>query len=684
MKFTKATLLLLLLASLPACRFFTLNFAEPREVETKKTLFDQLIALAPSKQVPYPFAELIAYLAQYGEPVGVLVPLGLSQLRQAGYPEPFKDPRRIVAFGPPDPNNSTTQARYLDLFQQLGLPELQVGEFTIDSRLFLAYTQKTEQIEVMSLRPRGVEFDYQVVKNYRAASDPFVAAADKKHCRTCHQQDNLLTNAGLGNDSNATPMIARLIARHHPDGVLDGIPIVLASKLREELNKDQDNDTGGSISERLFGMMFAAAILPVDKLASSHGQAIDIIHDNQIWHDGCVHPKDKIACRKLMLQKGIFCQGMGLSNHISCVMDKQLKPKTIMRVHKFTSDFPNYLDNKPEVRQGFSLSAAGKQVLTNIKATKLGDLNPHVDKAEPGLYGLVSVFVEAGGGDVDFAMPIGIPPLSETDLAIIGDEVERLFIHVHRQDLHLNTKADPAYERTVNTRYDSALESFNLALDKTKDLFIQQTLLPANQQAQDMRVTNNPQIVINFDDSANTLQGTLTTFNFVIASDPPDNEPSIGKHWHKTAIKSKILQLETPQGITVPCQVAENTRQCEFKDLPMDTSGCDSCKTATLDITLRVKQDQQAKPPTSLATLKLDGKNYRFALLCVDNYYKKDHNSMYSYRCTLHDSWQIEAAFNKLVTDRHSPLYSDYFNPVGIVRHMLKSVGYEEPLLNND
>lgn len=147
-----------------------------------------------------------------------------------------------------------------------------------------------------------------------------------------------------------------------------------------------------------------------------------------------------------------------------------------------------------------------------------------------------------------------------------------------------------------------------------------------------------------------------------------------------------ILQQEAPQGITVPCQVVENTRQCEFKDLPMDTSGCDGCKTATLDITLRVKQDQQTKPPASLATLKLDSKNYRFALLCVDSYYnfsKKNYPNSYRYRCTLHDAWQIEAAWQQLVADRHSPLYSDYFNPVAIIRHMLKSVGYEEPSSHN-
>ncbi len=88
MNFSKAILVLVLLVLLPSCRFLQLNFAELKSAEEKKTLFDQLIALAPDKKVPYPFAELLAYLGQYGEPVAVLMPLGLSQLRQAGYPRP--------------------------------------------------------------------------------------------------------------------------------------------------------------------------------------------------------------------------------------------------------------------------------------------------------------------------------------------------------------------------------------------------------------------------------------------------------------------------------------------------------------------------------------------------------------------------------------------------------------------
>ena len=292
----------MLLVLLPACRFLQLNIAEQKSAEEKKTLFDQLIALAPGKKVPYPFAELIAYLGQYGEPVAVLMPLGLSQLRQAGYPDPFKDPRLIVGFSAPELNNTNTQKLYLDLFKQLGRPTLKVGDFTIDSRLFLAYTEKTKQIEVMSLLPSGVEFDYQVVKNYGAESDPFIAIANRKQCRACHQHDEPLTSAGLSGGSNVLPMIARLIARHHPEGVLDGIPIMIEDKRKQENSDRSENAREGLLTLKKMKIMSIE-----NKFNNFHHQAKMILINNKFWHDGCVRPKDRLECRKLLLQKNFTC-----------------------------------------------------------------------------------------------------------------------------------------------------------------------------------------------------------------------------------------------------------------------------------------------------------------------------------------------------------------------------------------
>ena len=63
MKYTRVALLLFASIWLSSCRLLQFNFAGHKATEQKQTLFDHLIALAPNQQVPYPFAELLAYLA---------------------------------------------------------------------------------------------------------------------------------------------------------------------------------------------------------------------------------------------------------------------------------------------------------------------------------------------------------------------------------------------------------------------------------------------------------------------------------------------------------------------------------------------------------------------------------------------------------------------------------------------
>ena len=676
MNFSKAILLLVLLVLLPSCRFLQLNFAELKSAKEKKTLFDQLIDLAPGKKVPYPFAELLAYIGQYGETVAVLMPLGLSQLRQAGYPEPFQDPRRIVAFGAPELGNANTQRLYLDLFKQLGIPELMVGDFTIDSRLFLAYTQKTNQIEVMSLLPSGLEFDYQVVKNYRATSNPFVATAEKKLCRACHQQDAPLTQAGIGSSSNVTPMIAKLIAKHHPDGTLDGIPIIIEDNFQEYLmNKDrsEDNDSVQGVAD-LLALAMMKLMTTEDKFTHLHNQALTILNNNKFWHDGCVRPKDKLECRKLMVKKN-FTWSFHWRDLIMHQQNRQetqatVEMKTIRRVPRRRSRWPNYIDNKAEVRQDFSLSAAGKRVVDNIKAVKLGDLDPHsIEKAEPGTYGLITTFLEAAGADVEFAMPLAVPPLSPEDLAIVQDEVERLFIHVHRKDLHLNTDADPTFKQDGSVNLLHGLANFPSPdhIDDVAKIFRQQTLLPANKHSQevslrsDIRASLNP--IVRFDALNATLEHIPIEFKL-----PDDKTISVRIYIHETANK-----------ITTTCQKTAKARQCEFKNLAANTSQCPSCTSATVDFTLHTAQDRQIRPPVSLVTLKLDGKNFNFELLCRSDSYSEESNEPIHYICTQHDAWLIGEVFTQMLTDQNSPVYSDYFNPVAIIRYMLKYLGYTEP-----
>lgn len=667
------TVVVILVFFLAACRFLPLNSAAHRAAQEKqKTLFDQLIASAPHQRVPYPFAELLAYLARYGQPVARLVPLGRSQLRQVGYPTPFKDPRRIVGFTAPDVSKAETRTLYLDLFQKLGLPQLKVGEFTIASRLFLAYTQKTQQIEVMSLMPSGVAFDYQVVKNYGAGSKPRLARADKKQCRACHQHDVPLTQTALFSGNNAIPMIAHLIAQYHPTGVLDGIPIMLSKKEAEDKEQEQ-SDTDDTLEDRLFVMAMMKLGSFKDRFKHFREQAITALNDNRLWHDGCLKPADKMTCRKLLLQQRFACSDWGMEHFFDtlinpqhCPSETELKLRTLP-VPRTDSDSDNFIDNQPEVRQDFSLSAAGERVLAKIKAMKLGDPDPlSLDKTEPGSYALTSIFLETAGLDFEptelFAVAL---LLSEQDLHVIQTEVERLFIHVHRKDLHLNTPADPMHKQDVAAAM-LHLKNFPIT-ERVAKTFVQQTLLPANKTQRDIEFSQVWHFLnVKFGATTATLQAA-SHFSFALPHD-------------------EILAIKLNTTTTATCRAIKDTKRCEFEQIALDTANCKSCKNAQLDLTLHLKQDHRVKPPPSPVTLQLNGKRYRFELLCSKHdptaqpsaHYRDDR-----YLCTTHDTWKIGQAFAQLVADPHSALHSDYFNPAALIRDMLKNLGYDKPLTDN-
>ena len=321
----------------------------------------------------------------------------------------------------------------------------------------------------------------------------------------------------------------------------------------------------------------------------------------------------------------------------------------------------NYIDNEAALRQDFALSAAGKKLLAKIKAIRLGDVVPfNPTEAEPGLYGVVSTFLEAAGGDVDFAMPFGLPPLSAEDIAVVHDEVERLFIHVHDKDLHLNTDTDPSHQQDWGVRMHSGLQKFEPNEELGK-LFIQQTLLPANKLSQDismywavhdgvgfLAVTHNGL-------QATKLESMGTTFK--LANDEEIKKPR-----------------EDSTGAL--CQETGKIRQCAFKNIALNISECPSCKTATLDIELRTAKDLQTKPPASLVTLKLDGKRFDFAMQCLTEH--PADTARVTYSCYLHDAWRIGEVVTQMLNDPDSPLYSDYLSLVAITRHMLKQLGYTE------
>ena len=238
----------LLLAAVIGCKKFSFVSQVQQEAKPPATLFDQLIATTPDGTVPYPFAKLLEHLRQHGQPLPILIPLGRSQQRHQAS---FQDPRRVVGFSSRAVNG-------------------------IHARLFLGYTEKSEQIEVMSLRDGQTEFDFQLVDNYRAASKPVVKTANRNVCLSCHQHGGPIFTPDPWAETNFErrfSIVPLLLKEIHPSGRIDGIPIV------QPINRD-------SLSFQL---------LVEDASAQ--------LRDNKIWSTGCSPSKQAAACRANLLKQ---------------------------------------------------------------------------------------------------------------------------------------------------------------------------------------------------------------------------------------------------------------------------------------------------------------------------------------------------------------------------------------------
>ena len=261
--------LTLLTVALASCKLISETKQLP--VERRETLFDILISRAPDKKVPYPFSKLVTYLSQYGQIVAVLIPLGRSSQRHDGHPEPFKDTRRLVGLGKFNPAvlmSENIQKVFQSVFQKLNLPLPGMAEFDIEGRLFLGYVEQANRIEVMSLLPRRGEFDFQVVENYTSEKKGTIESPNRALCLSCHQQGGPIFTPDPWDETNANPVVATLIKRHYPDGMLDGITIE-----HNMLSKDLSNPS------RLF-----------DSLVRKAGR---ILQTTKIWNTTCLGVRDK-------------------------------------------------------------------------------------------------------------------------------------------------------------------------------------------------------------------------------------------------------------------------------------------------------------------------------------------------------------------------------------------------------
>lgn len=182
-----------------------------------RSLFDQLAGRADGAgwHVPFPFSKLLAALSHAGgcadkQPDAqcyraVLIPLGRSLQRTAPAPEFFKYPRVVAAF--------TAEAK-------AGIG----SDFPLlKDRLYLGYQEKANLIEVISFNEAAGRFEFQLVKNYAARTEPQVFYANRSVCVSCHQNHAPIFSRQVWDETNANPEIAKRLAYARAD--FDGLPV---------------------------------------------------------------------------------------------------------------------------------------------------------------------------------------------------------------------------------------------------------------------------------------------------------------------------------------------------------------------------------------------------------------------------------------------------------------------------
>ncbi|MET0218083.1 MAG: hypothetical protein ABW205_09185 [Burkholderiales bacterium] len=227
-----------------------------------RSLFD-FVATSPGRggmayDVPFPLEALVARIeeragcAPPNAPCTrqVLIPLGRSLQRTAASPDFFVYPRVVIAVD--REGGATNRSRML-----------------LKDRLYLGYQEKANIIEVISYNEAAGRFEFQLVKDYRAAGTPRVVYANRNVCIACHQNHAPLFSRQQWDETNANPRVAALLANTRPS--FYGIPA----------------RRGVEVPNAIDDSIHRANMLRVDNL---------------LWRDGCgINEPEGTRCRAAVL-----------------------------------------------------------------------------------------------------------------------------------------------------------------------------------------------------------------------------------------------------------------------------------------------------------------------------------------------------------------------------------------------
>ena len=284
-----------------------------------RSTFDHLLATQNQQgetklSVPYPFDKLLDLLKSQSNtksksPISVLfVPFGRSLQRFAADPEFFKYPRILASVNAPAP------------FTDKKIP------LNLRSKIYVAYVEPSNMLEVISYNPIDARFEFQVVKNYKKGSKPELYYAPRNLCTSCHEGEIPIFPSEPWTETNDNNVIGNAIMKARGSKEYFGYPIVV-------------KDMQGRIFSKA-AMQFDFRILESGKTFFSHHMQRKICGDE---------PKFRLHCRSVSLKvafAALFNHWPGknwtLMQEYSKIMDQFYKREKVLHIPQ-----PFLLDRDP-------------------------------------------------------------------------------------------------------------------------------------------------------------------------------------------------------------------------------------------------------------------------------------------------------------------------------------------------
>jgi hypothetical protein len=207
-----------------------------------RSLFDHLTADNGRQLVPFPYESLLALLREKLSPDApylgqtlkqVLIPLGRSLQREAAAPHFFASPRVVLAVDAA-PATTPTDTGIL-----------------LRDRLFIAYLEAANVLEVISYNEASARFEFQVVHDYGPGGEPQVMYARRLVCMACHQNAAPIFARPLWDETNANPLVSRQLQK---TGGTDyhGIPHKLGVDTAYAIDNSTDRANGFTLTQKLW------------------------------------------------------------------------------------------------------------------------------------------------------------------------------------------------------------------------------------------------------------------------------------------------------------------------------------------------------------------------------------------------------------------------------------------------